>query len=129
MSCAGILSERMRCESVNTGSALSSVSENSRAESSSRLICWDTRATHECASGRRAGLTLRPAVCGALPGTVLITESKSNRASGGGVILNTDLRGSLQISEGDGAADALQLHVLTQEVTGHLLVPMSGPSR
>lgn len=111
------------------GSALSSVSENSRAESSSRLVCWDTRATCERASRRRAGLTLRRAVCGALPGTVLITESKSNRASGGGVILNTDLRGSLQISEGDGAADALQLHVLTQEVTGHLLVPMSGPSR
>lgn len=97
---------------MNVGSVLSSVSENSRAESSSRLVCWDTRATRERASGRRAGLTLRPAVCGALPRTVPITESKSNRASGGGVTLDTDLRGSLQISDGDGAADALQLRVL-----------------
>lgn len=63
-------------------------------------------------SGRGAGLTLRPAVCSALPRTLLVTDSKSSRASAGGVTLDTDICGSLQISDGDGGARVLELHVL-----------------
>lgn len=51
-------------------------------------------------------------MCSALPGTLLVTDSKGSRASAGGVTLDADICGSLQISDGDGGARVLELRVL-----------------